>query len=370
MILVVEDNPASLEILEIRLKATGYEVMCAVDGEQGLALTKKHNPDLILLDLLMPKMDGLEVCRRVKSDTSLPFIPIIIVTAKSDSKDIVSGLESGGDDYLTKPVNHTALMARVKSMLRIKELHDTVLEQSSRLQKQLKTAANVQSQFWPELPELGDNSKIWATSVPATYVGGDLYDILNKSDKSIIAYVADVSDKGVPAALIMAALSTIVRNEATVHDDLAALVGAANNRLYNLTADEGYFATLIIARYWPVSGCLQMIRAGHPHPVLIDQGGLLELPELKGVALGVVLDADFESQEIYLQSGQSILFYSDGVVEATNAEGELYGEEQMMSTLTSIEVLPRGKGLLEKVDEWKGQSVPNDDITLLEIWKE
>jgi len=136
LILIVEDNPASLDILKTRLKTHNYEVITATDGEQGLVTARKKQPDLILLDIMMPKIDGLEVCRRLKGDSSLPFMPIIMVTAKTDSKDVVAGLEAGGDEYLSKPVDHAALVARVKSMLRIKELHDTVCEQSARLEDQ------------------------------------------------------------------------------------------------------------------------------------------------------------------------------------------------------------------------------------------
>ena len=136
LILIVEDNPASLDILQTRLTAHDYNVITATDGEAGLAMARETQPDLILLDIMMPKMDGIEVCRRIKADTSLPFMPIIMVTAKVDSKDVVAGLEAGANEYLTKPVDHTALVARVKSMLRIKDLHDTVRDQATRLEEQ------------------------------------------------------------------------------------------------------------------------------------------------------------------------------------------------------------------------------------------
>jgi DNA-binding response OmpR family regulator len=136
LILIVDDNPTNLDILRARLAAHNYQILTAADGEAGLAMAREKQPDLILLDIMMPKMDGIEVCRRLRADSSLPFMPIIMVTAKADSKDIVAGLEAGGDEYLTKPVDHAALVARVKSMLRIKELHDTVSDQAARLQEQ------------------------------------------------------------------------------------------------------------------------------------------------------------------------------------------------------------------------------------------
>jgi len=136
LILIVDDNPTNLDILQARLAAHNYEILTATDGEAGLALAKEKQPDLMLLDIMMPKMDGIEVCRQLRADPSLPFMPIIMVTAKADSKDVVVGLEAGGDEYLTKPVDHAALVARVKSMLRIKDLHDTVRNQAARLEEQ------------------------------------------------------------------------------------------------------------------------------------------------------------------------------------------------------------------------------------------
>jgi len=135
-ILIVDDTPANVEILQMRLAAHGYEILTAGDGEEALEIIGDQRPDLILLDIMMPKVDGIEVCRRVKADDALPFIPIILVTSKADPKDIVAGLEAGAEEYLTKPVEHTALVARVKSMLRIKELHDKSQEQAARLEEQ------------------------------------------------------------------------------------------------------------------------------------------------------------------------------------------------------------------------------------------
>ena len=135
-ILIADDNPANLDILRTRLASQGYEIVTATDGDSALDGARQYRPDLILLDVMMPKRDGFEVCRLLKADPTLPFMPIILVTAKGDPRDVVAGLECGGDEYLTKPVDHAALTARVKSILRIKALHDTVQEQAAHLQAQ------------------------------------------------------------------------------------------------------------------------------------------------------------------------------------------------------------------------------------------
>ncbi len=132
-ILIVDDNETNRDILRTRLGPEGYELMEASDGEEALSVARQHHPDLILLDVMMPKIDGFEVCRQLKSDAGMPFIPVILVTAKTDTKDIVAGLEAGADEYLTKPVNQSALVARVKSMLRMKELTDQVRAQAADL---------------------------------------------------------------------------------------------------------------------------------------------------------------------------------------------------------------------------------------------
>ena len=135
-ILAVDDMPTNLEILRVRLEAQGYEVITAEDGEEALAKARELEPDLVLLDIMMPKLDGIAVLKQLKQDAMLRFVPIILVTAKSDVRDVVSGLDSGGDEYLTKPFEHAALTARVRSLLRVKELHDTVQHQAAKLKEQ------------------------------------------------------------------------------------------------------------------------------------------------------------------------------------------------------------------------------------------
>jgi adenylate cyclase len=136
LILVVDDVPDNVDILQMRLESQGYEVATAGDGVEALEKTRELLPDLVLLDIMMPKMDGIDALKRLKADPALPFIPVILVTAKADASDVIAGLESGGDDYLTKPVDHAALSARVRAMLRIKSLHDTVHAQAQRLEEQ------------------------------------------------------------------------------------------------------------------------------------------------------------------------------------------------------------------------------------------
>jgi class 3 adenylate cyclase/CheY-like chemotaxis protein len=198
-ILVADDNPANVDILQTRLAVHGYEIVTASDGEEALALAREKQPDLILLDVMMPKMDGLEVCRRLKADTALPFIPIILVTAKADSKDVVAGLEAGGDEYLTKPVDQSALVARVKSMLRIKALHDTVQEQTTRLEAQAAKLAEwnrtleqrVADQL-AELERVGRLKRFFSPQLAELIVAGGAEDPLKTHRREVTVVFLDL----------------------------------------------------------------------------------------------------------------------------------------------------------------------------------
>ena len=141
-ILAVDDIAENLEIVRVRLEAHGYEVITALDGEAALCMARERRPDLILLDIMMPKLDGIAVLRELKQDEDLGFIPVILLTAKADRTDVVSGLDAGGDDYLTKPIDQAALVARVRSMLRIKTLHDIVQGQKTQLAQQAEELAS------------------------------------------------------------------------------------------------------------------------------------------------------------------------------------------------------------------------------------
>src|SRR5689334_21753746 len=128
-ILIADDNAINLDILRTRLEAHGYDVVTASNGAEALERARSRQPDLILLDIMMPGVDGLAVCRELKSDQAFPFTPVILVTAKADPADVVAGLDAGADEYLTKPVDQAALVARVRSMLRIKSMRDTIEHQ-------------------------------------------------------------------------------------------------------------------------------------------------------------------------------------------------------------------------------------------------
>lgn len=192
LILVVDDQPANIDVLQMRLESQGYEVATAENGLQALERIAELQPDLVLLDVMMPGIDGLEVCRRVRADPSLPFMPIVMVTAKADRKDIVAGLDAGADDYLTKPVDQTELMARVRSMLRIKALQDQVRAQADSLAElNASLEARVAAQV-AEIARMGELRRFLAPQVADLLLAGGDLSALRSHRREIVVVCCDL----------------------------------------------------------------------------------------------------------------------------------------------------------------------------------
>jgi adenylate cyclase len=234
-ILVADDTPASIRMLETRLRHEGYEVVVARDGQEALAMAHSAQPDLILLDVMMPHVDGIEVCRRLKSDREFPFTPIVIITAMSDPKDVVAGLEAGGDDYLVKPVDHPALSARVKSMLRIKALHDTVQAQANELAQWNATLeARVASQL-AELERVGRLKRFFSPQVADLIVHGNAEDPLASHRREVTVVFIDL--RGFTAFAETAEPEEVMKVLRDYHARMGAHVLAYEGTLERFTGD-------------------------------------------------------------------------------------------------------------------------------------
>jgi adenylate cyclase len=191
-ILVVDDNETNRDVLKTRLAVHGYDLIEAADGEEALAIAKECQPDLILLDVMMPKLDGVEVCRRLKSDPAAPFTSIILVTARADSKDVVAGLEAGADEYLTKPIDQLALVARVKSVLRLKDLHDRVSAQAADLAAWNRTLEQRVADQVDELERIGRLKRFLSPQIAEMIISSGNDHILDSHRREITVVVCDL----------------------------------------------------------------------------------------------------------------------------------------------------------------------------------
>src|SRR5437899_11026076 len=234
-ILIVDDNSMNLDILGALLAGHGYEVITATDGEEALGVARENHPDLILLDVMMPKVDGLEVCRQLKADLALPFMPIIMVTAKSDSKDIVEGLEAGGDEYLTKPVDQDALVARVRSMLRIKDLHDRGQSLAAQLADWNKTLEQRVQEQVAQVERLGRLKRFFSPQLAELIVDGAAEDPLKSHRREITIVFLDL--RGFTAFAETSEPEEVMGVLREYHAEMGKLILAHEGTLERLTGD-------------------------------------------------------------------------------------------------------------------------------------
>jgi len=234
-ILIADDTPANVRMLETRLRHEGYDVVVARDGAEALEVARATRPDLILLDIMMPKVDGIQVCRRLKGDPEFPFTPIIMVTAMSETSDLVRGFEAGGDDYLNKPVDHQALSARVRSMLRIKALHDTVQTQAEELARWNATLeARVASQL-AELERVGRLKRFFSPQVADLILRGDAVDPLASHRRDVTVVFIDL--RGFTAFAETAEPEEVMGVLREYHARMGAQVQAYEGTLERFTGD-------------------------------------------------------------------------------------------------------------------------------------
>jgi len=234
-ILIVDDNAMNVDILQSCLGFHGYEIITATDGEEALATAREQQPDLILLDVMMPKLDGLEVCRRLKADASFPFMPIILVTARADSKDVVAGLEAGGDEYLTKPVDQDALVARVRSMLRIKDLHDTGERLAAQLAEWNKTLEQRVQEQVAQLERLGRLKRFFSPQLAELIVTGDTEDPLRSHRREVTVVFLDL--RGFTAFAETSEPEEVMGVLREYHAEMGRLILAHEGTLERFTGD-------------------------------------------------------------------------------------------------------------------------------------
>jgi adenylate cyclase len=234
-ILVVDDNETNRDILITRLRVHGYELIQAADGEEALAAVQEHLPDLVLLDIMMPRLDGIEACRRLKADGALPFIPVILVTAKADTRDIVSGLEAGADEYLTKPIDQHALVARVKSMLRIKAMHDELEAQRAELGVwNLSLESRVAEQII-EIERIGRLKRFLAPQVADLIISSRNESILESHRRNVAVLFCDL--RGFTAFAEMAEPEDVMSLLREYHTCLGSLIHRNGGTLERFTGD-------------------------------------------------------------------------------------------------------------------------------------
>jgi sigma-B regulation protein RsbU (phosphoserine phosphatase) len=391
-VLVVDDTAANLDIL-VETLGDDYKVIVATDGASALGNIQRHLPDLILLDIMMPDMDGYDVCQRLKRQETTKRIPVIFLTALKAEDNEARGLRLGAADYITKPFNPELVKARVRNHLELKRYRDH-LEQvidartreiaerqrieyelrsaKEKMENELAIAARIQAGFLPSaLPAFPDHPEFELSAMmrPAREVGGDFYDLFLLDDETLVLIIADVSDKGIPAALYMMVSKTMLRTLTRQHRSPGKIFAEAN-QLLCLENDACMFVSALMAFYNFHTGWMVFSNAGHnPGIITGDDGFLGELTGNHGMALGILIDAQYNETRIYLSPGQTVFLYTDGVTEAVSPGGEMFGIERLKRYLRQY----HGSGvvdLLTHLDQSLSDfqcGMPFDDVTLLAL---
>ncbi|WP_432738305.1 CHASE2 domain-containing protein [Maridesulfovibrio sp. FT414] len=256
----------------------------------------------------------------------------------------------------------------LKSLLLFAENEARRVERE-KLQIQLDAAAKIQSHFWPRIPDLGNGDRIFAYSSPALFVGGDLYDIIPLEDGSWIIYLADVSGKGLPAALVMASAWTQIRSSAARNSEPDKLLEAVNRNLYPFLERNSNFVTILLLRYFPDSGRMQWVNGGHMKPLILGPEGVREVTGITNMPVGIFDEAEYHMEETTLEPGESCIMMSDGVTEAEDIDKQLFGEERVTTALLESPPETRGEVLAEAVRKWRNGKEQNDDTTIVEVMR-
>jgi sigma-B regulation protein RsbU (phosphoserine phosphatase) len=368
-VLIVDDVKANVDVLVEALR-DDYQLSVALNGEAALRSAEKNPPDLVLLDILMPGLDGYEVCRRLRASPPTREVIVMFLSSLEDAVNKVLGFEAGGNDYLTKPFEVLEVKARVRSLLRAKAYADAVKE---KMTNELQIAREIQLGLLPaDVPARaqGTGLDIHALLEPAREVGGDLYEVLVGGNDRVVVVVGDVSGKGIPAALFMGVTMTLLRVAAPDRDKPEDILMRVNDALV-VQNPRSMFVTLSCAVFQPKAGKVTMASAGHPSPVLVRRGQPPSFPvTASGLVAGIVHGAKIPSQSFDLQPGDTLVFYTDGVPEAFNAGGWQFGEQRLLEHLARAPgktAAETAAGLLGAVRAHAGEHPQSDDIAILAV---
>jgi sigma-B regulation protein RsbU (phosphoserine phosphatase) len=379
-LLVVDDNEDNRYTLTQRLKRLGYSnVATAVNGREALARLRETPHDLMLLDVMMPEMNGYQVLEHLQADERLRQLPVIMISANDQVESVIRCIELGAEDYLPKPFNPTLLRARVSASLEKKRLRDEVRASLNRLERELDAARSLQLGMLPrKFPEWSAQKpvRVHALMEPAREVGGDLYDFFFALEDVLCFVVADVSGKGAPAAMFMARTRSLVRLTIELFQQLGAGISPQNiaeavNRELCQDNHERMFVTMFLGFLDTRTGALAYINAGHPPPHLLRAGDGIERIEGKPVApLGVSPRTIYETRTSLLQPGDAVFVCTDGISEAMNSNDELFGSARLDTHLSALRnATPDAvvRTVKEQVDQFIGGAPKADDLTMLAV---
>ena len=393
-ILVAEDERVTRTMLERQLRALGHDVTAAEDGQYAWERVDAGGEfDIVVTDWEMPRLSGLELVRRIRQAPRALYTYVIVLTSRSGTADIVSGIEAGADDYLAKPFDRDELRVRLLAGERILSLERTLNRQNAdlrdandRIRSGLVAAARVQRSMLPRRNVVTPHVRTAWKYVPTDELAGDAIGLHLVDERYLVAYVVDVSGHGVPAALLsvtaMHALepdpaeTSLVRNLVPAGPELGtaqrpARVATELNRRFRAGENDGRYLTMALCVLDTLDGTLHFTSAGHPMPILLRAGQSLPLPDCGGFPIAMFDTAEYDDAVIRLAPGDRVCLVSDGILEQPDPTGEQqFGSDRLLKSMASRAGLPPEQVVAESVDDlaaWAGSSAFGDDVSLVLI---
>ena len=375
-ILVVDDEPdvepLVLQRMRRDIRSRKYEFVFAHNGVEAVELLNKDEDiDMVISDINMPQMDGLTLLEQISEIN--PNIRSIIVSAYGDMKNIRTAMNRGAFDFVTKPLDFGDLRGTIERTLHHMEEWREALSSRDKLvalQNELDVASGIQQSILPTVFPSRDDYQIYASIEPARNVGGDFFDVVRLEDDRVGLAIADVSDKGVPAALFMMSSRTWMKGAAISSPEPGTVLGEVNALLHE-DNDTQMFVTVLYAVYDPETGEFTYASGGHDAPLLVHSDGSSELlPLTGGIALGIVPDLAYGQNSVVLDHGETLVLYTDGVTEAMNGEGEQFGIERLRKVFTGRAPKDANEAahkVFEAVNTFADGAAQSDDITCLTL---
>ena len=375
-ILVVDDEPdvepLVLQRMRRDIRSRKYEFVFAHNGVEAVEfLNKDESIDMVISDINMPQMDGLTLLEEISEIN--PNIRSIIVSAYGDMKNIRTAMNRGAFDFVTKPLDFGDLRVTIERTLHHMEEWREALSSRDKLvalQNELDVASGIQQSILPTVFPSRDDYQIYASMEPARNVGGDFFDVVRLEDDRVGLAIADVSDKGVPAALFMMSSRTWMKGAAISSPEPGTVLGEVNALLHE-DNDTQMFVTVLYAVYDPETGEFTYASGGHDAPLLVHSDGSSELlPLTGGIALGIVSDLAYGQNSVVLDHGETLVLYTNGVTEAMNGEGEQFGIERLRKVFSGRahkDANEAAHKVFEAVNTFADGAAQSDDITCLTL---
>lgn len=367
-ILVVDDSATSRWVLQRAVELLGHECLLAEDGEDGWRAFEREEPAAVISDWVMPGLDGIGLCRRIRENSEAPYTYFVMLTSREDKESALAAMRAGVDDFLTKPLDVHELEMRLIAASRVTSVHRSLAARTREMQDEVRTAAGVQRGLLPTVPPVLDGVTLGGLSVPAADVGGDYYDFMTTATGEVVVLIADVAGHSISSALLMAMCRSVLREQVSRGLAPHEVLEATNATMYEDLGNAGLFITLFCASYDPATGHLRYANGGHNPPLLRRADGTVVELDADGAPAGILPFVGFVPGEAQLEPGDHLVLYTDGIPEAGMERDDPFGEERLTAVVAAAGALTPaqlGQQIHAAVVAHAGaESARRDDITV------